>query len=436
MFIKRIIKEIWKEHYRAVDELMKKYQHMNEDILCELAIEECDKLEITFFEQDNFVQNIIPSIGCTKCFKQYPCSFCNFHLEEVKFSALMRVLREKNTDMYVKILLYNFRKTRGGMKIKPKNVELFAVRDFFNEFEFPPEAFDAFLSEDGVFTSKPYYGSVFTGPGSINKEKIRKIKSAFRKNVTISIGIEVGNEWIRKYWLNKITTNSSIEKSISDINEEKATIGSTIILGMPGLSDRQSIELMLQTISWLNPTPIKYIQMGYLVKKKKTLQAFLFDELRNDMDLIKIGVVKGPRTGLMDIIVLFDSIMKIYENNESISKRIIFSPQNFTDNAKLYRNKDLYGPLTRIESELLDYVVEITGLGVKGVSKYKPIYEKVKETLEYKNSMAKLAQQHGLEDIENTMRVVGNKLSDKLFTGEERESVLEELEADLATINY
>lgn len=51
----------------------------------------------------------------------------------------------------MKVLLANFKEVRGDYKINPYPVELFAVRDFFNKFEFPDQAFEAFLGENGVF---------------------------------------------------------------------------------------------------------------------------------------------------------------------------------------------------------------------------------------------------------------------------------------------
>jgi antitoxin (DNA-binding transcriptional repressor) of toxin-antitoxin stability system len=269
---------------------------------------------------------------------------------------------------------------------------------------------------------------------SIKKEKIRKVKEAFRKNVTICIGVEIGNEWVRKYWLNKDTSNQQIEKAIAVAHEEKAILGATIILGMPGLSERQSIELLFQTISWLISTPLKYIQIGYLVRKDRTVQNYLYQELRNDEDLCSLGVVKREKTGLLNIIILFDTIIKIFENNPGAERKTIFSPQNFIDNAKLYKNKDIYGPLTEMEMRLLDIIEEITRVGVKDVSKYKSLYDDIKKTPEYEQAMTILSRQPGLAEMRQTMQLVGRKISEKLFAKERRKAAIEDLENDLLTM--
>jgi len=431
MYIQKIIKEIWKNHYDEVKQYMEKFNTMDVELLHKLAIEQCMKMNIVYYQERDFVQNIIPSIGCTKCFHNYPCSFCNFHLEQVEFSAIMQTLREKSVEKYVDILVFNFKKIRGSDKVTPRNIELFAVRDFFNEYEFPKEAFDALLSEDGVFTRKPYYGSVFTGGASITPEKIRRLKNAFRKNVTIIIGVEVESEWIRRYWLNKSVSNKIIEKNIGIIAKEKAHSGATILLGLPGLTDLQSIELLMQTIKWLNSLPVNYIQIGYLVRKQNTVQEFIYKYLRNDFELNEIGVAKYEKTGMLDIIILYDTIMKIYQLDSNIYKRIVFSAQNFIDNAKIYNNSKVYGSLTELERKLLNNILKITSVGIKNIHQYIDEYEGITKTEEYHASMKKLKSQQGLSNIKDTMRIVGKKIAEVLFDVSNQALLLSELESDL-----
>lgn len=429
MFMQKIIKMIWADHYTQVDDLIRKYEGLSEEMLLDMALKECQKLNIKYFSRPGFIQNIIPSIGCTKCFKQYPCSFCSFHLENEKYSALMRILRRKNVDYYVKVLLENFKIVRGAYKVDPYPVELFAVRDFFNKFEFPEQAFTTFLGEDGVFTRKPLYGTVFTG-GIVQKEEIQKLRTAFKKNVSIMMGIEIKSEWIRKYWLNKNVTNENIEKSIYNISEIGATCGATVILGMPGLTDKQSIDLLIDTIKWLDSMPVTYIQIGYLVIKPNTIQEYIYNNLKDDQDLNEIGVVKGLRTGLIDIIVLYDTIARIFLINRNIYKKIIFSTQNFIDNGNKYRNLKRYGKLSSLEEQLLDEILNITRLGMKNVEKFLEKYDYIKDIPEYSSAMENFNKQKGISYLSDTFEIVGKKLLNKINC-ENKEILLQELHDDI-----
>lgn len=323
----------------------------------------------------------------------------------------------------MKVLLANFKEVRGDYKINPYPVELFAVRDFFNKFEFPDQAFEAFLGENGVF-KKPMYGTVFTG-GIVKREDVEKLQDAFRKNVSIMMGIEIKSEWIRKYWLNKNVSNKDIEKSIYNIHELGATCGATIILGMPGLTDKQSVQLLMETIKWLDNMPITYIQIGYLVIKPNTVQEYIYNELRDNNFLKEIGVVKGTRTCLIDIIVLYDTIIKIYMINENIYKKIIFSTQNFIDNAIRYRDKQNYGELTKLEKELLNDILKITRLGTKNIKQFIEKYMIIKELPEYLDAMEKFNSQEDIFDLRNTFQTVGEEILDRITCNNKMELTLE-----------
>ena len=46
MFMQKIIKMIWADHYTQVDDLIRKYEGLSEEMLLDMALKECQKLNI------------------------------------------------------------------------------------------------------------------------------------------------------------------------------------------------------------------------------------------------------------------------------------------------------------------------------------------------------------------------------------------------------
>lgn len=76
-------------------------------------------------------------------------------------------------------------------------------------------------------------------------QQARKIKAKLGKH-SVSVfefGIEVSDHWIFSQWLNKGTTNSHITRAIQYIHDAGFQAIEDLIIGIPGLTERQSIQL-------------------------------------------------------------------------------------------------------------------------------------------------------------------------------------------------
>ncbi|MDF2841823.1 MAG: Radical domain protein [Herbinix sp.] len=343
MLITELMCKIWEEKRVLYNQIYDKAAEYSDTEL----FQRVKNKEMTHYSYPGTSMNLLSCSICTYRLNNDfgGCSMCNYENDVLEHQAFMSLLYQKNKKLYAKAIFNSFQNVR-GKKASPNIFELISSYDMFNDNEFPEEAFLEFFKYNELFINKPF-GYIFEArAGSITKDKLVQIQKYIPKEsrVYIEFGVEVGNEWIRNHWLNKGLTNNEIQIAINLIHEAGFKASADILIGIPGLTEEQSITLFIDTVMWLERLGMDQYVVLPLNRKSLTLQGIIYEYLSEDKELMEYGVVQGEHTGIPWLTTIIKAIDILFDINPRIMDKMnlaqVFSYQNSVDNETSYNNKN------------------------------------------------------------------------------------------------
>jgi radical SAM enzyme (TIGR01210 family) len=428
LFINNVMNEMWQEVSREYQNVYSQCLQMDETAL----FLELRKQKMGVINYPGVTMNLLVTSGCGHKFKNGKvagCCMCDYHSDFTLTHAAMAALRERNIDLYAKVMLESFLNVR-GKETEPNIFELISGNDSLNPFEFPDESFIELFESNHLFKSKPFKYIFEARASSVTNERVNFLKNRLgeKARIVFELGIEVGNEWIRNYWINKDVTNAAIEDAIKIIHEAKCKVSTDILIGIPGLTEEQSIHLFKDTVKWLDRIGADEIVCLPLNRKKRTLHGFIYQELKNNERLGSLGLVQDEHTGLPWLFTVIRAINDtISENPKTVKKLRVaqLNPErNSIWNTIPYNDKKECECNTTIIKRLEEFganpkcsALQETFAGLKS----DPCYDKYRRLIE---------KQDRAGDIDATIRILGEELAPKIWPADWTTAV-EKLKHDL-----
>lgn len=329
IFIDQVMKELWKEE--AVEFRTCYEAAMNET--ADQLYRTLKKEKIECFGQGFKYLNILPTCGCSYHFRNLKnmsgCSMCNLHTN-ISRVAKLKALRDKDAAIYAQAITENFTRVRG--QITQRTIaEQIITHNFFDTYELPPELLDNLFGKNGVFQKKPLIFELETNVNSICLENVKRIKKYCKgSQIWVRIGIECNSEWLRNHWLNKNTSNYRIKEALRILHEEGCKITANLLMGIPGVTEEQSLQDFKEALIWLNETVDMY-NISLLNLRKNTLQYMINQRLADKPALEEAGIAQGNHTSLPWLFTLLRGIRWALINIKGFDTKLLAIGQFFAD---------------------------------------------------------------------------------------------------------
>ena len=183
----------------------------------------------------------------------YNCSFCSTaNLREI-YQGLGKYVRIRDIDKAFDEIVF--------MKEKYSLELIFFIDDNF--LGMPKERFDYFCEQYKKRIGLPFY--IQTRSETVREDYIKKLKEI---NVsTIAIGVEHGDEGLRREYLNRHMNNDNLQRAFDIVHKYDIRTTANIIIGMPGEKE----EMFKETIGLLRKLKPKSISVNYFAPFRGTL---------------------------------------------------------------------------------------------------------------------------------------------------------------------
>lgn len=314
MVIEDAICKIWEDEYEKYKDELQKINDLSTDEIFHLCKQDIIELHEQPFHTNMHTLTIMETIGCQHQIKNDKisgCSFCNWDAKRIRKIAHLASLQKQDSNKYAEAIKFSFQLIRGE-QCNPNLIEQLSVHDILNEKQFPLEAYNIMFKDCGVYNRKPNIGIISARADSVTAEKIERWKAVFKRSLTVGIGIECGNEWIRNHWLNKNISNEKLIAAVECIQDGDCKVCANILLGLPGLSEDSSLALFYDTCDYiLHTLHVDYVLISPLINKNKTLGAFVDGKDSTISTKLLINAMKG--------------LVKFFSDHLS---QITFSPDN------------------------------------------------------------------------------------------------------------
>jgi radical SAM enzyme (TIGR01210 family) len=334
MMMRKVMQEIRRASLDEFDRYVSEFRSMPLVDVEGVARETSTLVHYTY---PNGSLNLLPTDGCAQ-WRAGSCAMCNYQGQYTRGQAAMHVLKEEDIGAYGKLLVEKFQDVRGESP-EPNWRELVSGYDTLNDREFPQKT-RAQVFGGRLFQEEPEVVSIETRAPQITRRKLEEMQKYLGSStLNLEFGVEVGDEWIRNHWIGKGVTNNQIERAVALAHEYGMKVNPDVIIGIPGLTEEQSKQLFVDTITWLDSLGVDYITVLPVNRKKYTLQGFLHDELRNNERLEGLGLVNGEHTALPWLYTVADSILSL-PNQKGLEGRLemsqVYPGTNSIDNTVGY----------------------------------------------------------------------------------------------------
>lgn len=322
MFIDRVITKIWEpvtqEYQAAYREAMKKD--------AQTLFDEHTSMAMKYYPYTGVTMNYINTSGCpyrAAHGQLSGCSMCDYQSEFASKQGSLLALRKKDPKLYAKAISLSFKNCRGENGF-PNIIENISGYDSLDYNEIPSELCTE-LFEKNLFEESPFIYNVEARASSITRERLRDFKKTLsgKKRVSIDFGVEVGNEWLRNEWLNKSIMNKDIINAVSLCHEFGFKAVGNVLLGLPGLTEYQSLKFFVDSVKWMDSVGIDKIVIHVLNRKHYTLHGFIYRTLKEDVDLKEVGLVNGEHTGIPWLFTVILSLAAIQKESPELFSKMV-----------------------------------------------------------------------------------------------------------------
>ena len=334
LLIELLMKEITKEEYiKYKKQLNTAMQIPLEELFCILD-NKIANYNMVVVENRNITMIALPTSGCPHrihCDGFYGCSMCNYNASTILELANMEALKKRSPEFYGMLIEKYLLKARSSLK-KLSAVELITGYDCLNSEEIPDQVFHNYIESKEVLRRKvrPIVSIFETRVTSVNEDKILGWKKNLGKKVVVEFGVEVSHDWIRNHWINKSAGRQAVIKAIEIIHETGCEASGNILIGIPGCTEEQSIQLFIKSEEWLYEIGCDHILCSALCRKDFTMQYFLYETGEKNEFLRKSGLYNGEHTCIPYIFTTMEAICQLIEQHEEMKDRLALSPANFS----------------------------------------------------------------------------------------------------------
>ena len=215
----------------------------------------------------------------------YNCSYCINHLSQKIFKSVGKYNREKPIESAIKEI--HHMKNQHGLELV-----------FFNDENFltmKKERLGEFCDNYKTRVNLPFF--IMTRADSlIDEERVKMLKEA--GCVTIGIGVESGNEAIRRKLLNKNISNAVYEKAFENCHKHDIRTTANVIIGLPFETEENILESALFCRK-LNAKSISLaIFAPYHGTKLRDIcveQAYMEDKIYDQIAIINASILNMPQ---------------------------------------------------------------------------------------------------------------------------------------------
>ena len=297
LFIDEVVRKIWEDNSSSYQTVFQAASGREPQQL----YEELKNIEISFFEGDMLNTSALVTSGCTHHVRDgflSGCSMCDLHSEYQDIEAQLAALKRKDPRLYVKVLRESFENKRGIINRRSLK-EYLLCHNFLDEEEIPQDLLPELFGANGVYKKRPMFYEFETSVRSITPERLDILERYAGKNgIWFRLGLECENEWLRNHWLNKNTSDAQISEVVRLCKERGHKITGNVMIGLPGLTEEQSLNQYQKTIEWLTRLGIEMYSISVMNRKELTLQGFMYRHLKTNKPLIDHKIVNGEHTGL------------------------------------------------------------------------------------------------------------------------------------------
>lgn len=412
MFIEEVVGKIWEEVTQIYQQELNIADSMDINQLYDLVMEETKQLNTVVYESSKINMIALATSGCPHNNRNNGfngCSMCDYHSAYGKSLARINTIKRKSPELYAKIVRFSLENARKRLE-KPSMIELITGYDCLNSEEIPDEVFEEMIVNGELFKRKrkPFKSVFETRASSVTLDKLLAWKKNLGKKVVVEFGVEVGNDWIRNHWINKNITNQEIKNAIDIIREADCESSANILIGIPGCTELEAIQLFKESAYWLNNLGADHILFSPLGRKERTLQGFIYRNLKDNERLKVLGLVNGEQTSIPWIFTVFEAMAQILVESPGIVEKLTLSPANFPPYICLL--KDIYKNTVHLE------VIELANKALTKFSRDKNIhdfissYNDLKNTLLYQDYLELIEKQSKSKHIMNTFYTLSEEI--------------------------
>jgi radical SAM enzyme (TIGR01210 family) len=414
MFIDQVVAKIWEPVQAEYDKAYSKFKKMDLQQLFKML----ERRKAGFYRYPGVVMNMIPTNGCPHRFakeKFSGCSMCDYHSTGAPIIAAMAVLREKDAGLYSKVIKQNFVNIR-GIKAEPDVFESISACDSLDDYECPEEVYEELFGSGDLFNKRPFRYIIEARASSITAEKLEMVKKYLGKRgkAFIEFGTELYSQWMRNHWLNKDIADADIKKAVDSIHDAGFKAHTDVLIGIPGLTEKQSIHIFKETVLRLVQWGVDEIMCLPLNRKKQTLHGYLYHRLRDNPTLDNLGLVQGEHTGLPWLFTVVEALGAVLEEKPGLIDRLriaqILPETNAIENETAF-NKDRTCDCNTRVIEML----QLFRRNLKNSDLVLELRDDLHKDPCYQDYLALIAKQEKAGDIKETLTTTATEIAKTMW---------------------
>lgn len=416
MFIKDVVTKIWEPVSIEYGGLYAEAMELSPEKLFEKVTDKLKSIENFILDTRELKMTRLLTTGCPHNHQNGEfsgCSMCDYMSVHLDMLALVSALKVKSPELYARAMRFSFDCVRGKSP-KPGTVELITGHDCLNPDEIPDEAFDELMDKGDLFSRRPYKTIFETRISSITFERLEKWKQKLGKKVTVEVGIEVWDEWVRNHWINKNVTEGQIIEALDIIDKTGCEVSANILIGIPGLTEDISIELFKETYFKLYELGADYILCSPLCRKERTLQGYIHRSFKDNSVLEKAGLVHGEETGMPSIFTVMDAVCSVIDERPESLNSMTLSPANFRVYfdmiPRIYKGNVA---MEKCSEYIIDALKKFSA--TKDFQSFKKAKQIISETDSYKEYLAFKDRQNKTGGLFQVLGILGEEISKDLW---------------------
>ena len=420
MFIEQVIKKVWEPQSIQYQEAWDKAKQLTakelyEDILKGFEHVNLDALPNQYMK----ITNIVTS-GCAHCIRDKcfnGCTFCDFYSSYAEDVAKMLVLRQKNRQLYAKVVKYGVEIQRKRNPV-PALVEYFSAHDTLDEEVMTDEVIQELSNVQDGATRQTFNCFFETRASSVTEEKLIRWKSRVADKISnraeLVFGTETSDEWLRNHWLNKNIRDEEIDRAIHIGKKHKCFVGTTVLMGIPGLPDAYGMKVFIETYLNISKKDVNHIICSPMLPKKSTLQGYIAKEMKENKALEKAGIINGFFTGMPHIVMIFEALCQVIAKGREVSKKLVLCPSFFPPYLEKVR-EGFQNSTNQKEVSFLCNAIQAFSMNADG----KKMLEAREQAIEwsfYTDYLDRLKKQTKQGNIDQVMMITATELAKHFWT--------------------
>jgi uncharacterized Fe-S cluster-containing MiaB family protein len=434
MFMDKVVTKIWEQAQLEYDQAYNDAKQMSTHQL----VNRLTQLKMTYYKYPGVMMNGLPTCGCPHRFsngKISGCSMCNYHSIGISLIASLAVLREKDVKLYSETIKQIFINQR-GVRTEPDLVEFISGNDSCNEQEYPEELYKELFGSGELFKIRPFRYLFETRASSITPEAMERMRKYLtkRSKIVVEFGTEVSSEWLRNHWINKNILDSHIKKGVAVLHHAGLKAHTDVLIGIPGITERQSLKLFKETILILDQWGVDEFVCLPLNRKNYTLQGYLYHQLRDNEILDNIGLAQGEHTGLPWLFTIIEALGSVLEEQSELINRLnlaqIIAETNSVPNETSF-NKDR----ECLCNNMIIEVLQMIRRNVKNTDLLLEVRDTVRKDPCYEDYLKLIEKQEKAGDIKETLTTVATEIA-KTMWPENWNEYIDKFKEELRSFDY